>query len=260
MKKILFLLSLTLCFVSCLDSNPSYPENLTTAKKLFALHGEENLEEQLNLISKEFQGESPFYNSEMMGYDEFSKMLKGYHDAFDNIKYTARTWLPGTDSLGVFDGSVRTYGEWTGMQVQTGKQLNLKGYWYFDFDDNGLLKAQGDFFDAGGMLDAVYPKNLVVVGIDVKSGKMGDVMEILDSPGGLPATRAYDGCVSLELTVNKESNTIWIIGNWESYDKYNTYLKWRQTEDTVIGEMVPYLKGGENGLKIIQPNTNYKSY
>lgn len=260
MKKILFLLSLTLCFVSCLDSNPSYPENLATAKKLFALHGEENLEEQLNLISKEFQGESPFYNSEMMGYDEFSKMLKGYHDAFENIKYNARTWLPGTDSLGVFDGSVRTYGEWTGVQAQTGKQLNLKGYWYFDFDDNGLINAQGDFFDAGGMLDAVYPKNLVIVGLDVKSGQIDKVMEILNSKGGLPTTRTYDGCISLELTINKESNTIWIIGNWESFDKYNAYLKWRQTEDTVIGKMVPYLKGGEKGLKIIQPNANYKSY
>mgnify|MGYP006094069587 CR=1 FL=1 len=260
MKKFLFLLSLTLCFVGCLDSNPSYLENLATAKKFFALHGEENLEEQLNLISKEIQGEPPFYGAKMIGYDEFSAMLKGYHDAFDDIKYTPQVWLPGTDSLGVLNGSVRTYGTWTGIQSNTKKQLNLKGYWYFGFDNNGLINAQGDFFDAGGMLDAVYPKNLVIVGLDVKSGQIDKVMEILNSKGGLPTTRTNDGCISLELTINKESSTIWIIGNWESFDKYNAYLKWRQTEDTVIGKMVPYLKGGEKGLKIIQPNANYKSY
>ena len=110
------------------------------------------------------------------------------------------------------------------------------------------------------MLDAVYPKNLVIVGINVKAGQMDNVMKILESDGGLQTTRAYDECISLELTINEESNTIWIVGNWESYEKYNAYLQWRQTQDTVIGNMVPFLKGGEKGLKIIQPNTSYKSY
>ena len=260
MKKSLILLSITLCLIGCTKSNSSYVKNLETAKKFFALHEEENFEEQLKLISKDIQAETPFYGSEISGYDEFTSMVKGYHDAFDDIQYNARVWLPGTDSLGVFDGSVRTYGEWTGIQTQTRKKLNLKGYWYFDFDENGLISAQGEFFDAGGMLDAVYPKNLVIVGINVKAGQMDNVMKILESDGGLPTTRAYDGCISLELTINEESNTIWIVGNWESYEKYNAYLQWRQTQDTVIGNMVPFLKGGEKGLKIIQPNTSYKSY
>ena len=62
-----------------------------------------------------------------------------------------------------------------------------------DFDDNGLIKSQGDFFDAGGMLDAVYPKNLVIVGLDVKSGQLDKVMEILI----LPTTR-HMICISLD--------------------------------------------------------------
>ena len=36
-------------------------------------------------------------------------------------------WEKLTHSLGVLNGSVRTYGKWTGIQVATGKQLNLKG-------------------------------------------------------------------------------------------------------------------------------------
>jgi hypothetical protein len=99
----------------------------------------------------------------MVRYDVFTSVLNGYHDAFNDIKYIAKVWLPWTDSLGVLDGSVRTYGEWTGVQAETGKQLNLKGYWYFGFDDTGSINAQGDFFDAGGMLDAVYSKNLTCV-------------------------------------------------------------------------------------------------
>ena len=32
---------------------------------------------------------------------------------FDEITYNAEVWLPGTDSLGNLNGSVRTYGVWT---------------------------------------------------------------------------------------------------------------------------------------------------
>ena len=260
MKNILFLILPLLFLTSCSNSNSKYAKNLATAKQLFKLHGEENIDEQLKLVSKEIKVELPFYGSDIVGYETYTSMLKGYHDAFDDINYTAELWLPGTDSLGVLNGSVRTYGKWTGIQVATGKQLNLKGYWYFGFDDKGLLNAQGDFFDAGGMLNAVYPKNLVYATMEVLPGKVDQVMAILNSEDGLPATRAYDGCLAVELTFNEENNTIYILQNWESYNKFNSYITWRQNEDATIGNIAPYLKGGIDGLKIIQPNSNYMSY
>ena len=114
-----------------------------------------------------------------------------------------------------------------------------------NFDEEGKIVAQGDFFDFGGMIDAVYPKSLVIVQLEVQEGKKQQVLDILNSEGGLPTTRAYDGCISLEMVFNEDSNTFLIIGNWESFEKYQVYLNWRQTEDTVIGKMVPYLEGGE---------------
>ena len=53
MKK-LILLFVGMLFVSC-DSNPDYEKNLATAKKLFELHGEEKLDEQLALVSKDIK-------------------------------------------------------------------------------------------------------------------------------------------------------------------------------------------------------------
>ena len=55
MKKSLILLSITLCLIGCTKSNSSYVKNLETAKKFFALHEEENFEEQLKLIVKIFK-------------------------------------------------------------------------------------------------------------------------------------------------------------------------------------------------------------
>ena len=92
-----------------------------------------------------------------MDYNAYTD-ARGYHQAFDNIKYTAEVWcfeLTIKESL----TEVRTYGNWTGTHAVTGKELNLNGYWYFNFDENGLVTEQGDFFDAGGMISAVYDVN-----------------------------------------------------------------------------------------------------
>ena len=150
MKKLLLLFSAAIIFVSC-NSNPDYEKNLATAKKLFELHGEENIEAQLELVSKDIEVNTSVYGSEPFGYEQYVAMLKGYQESFDNIKYTAQNWLPGTNEEGQLDGSVRTYGTWTGTNVVTGKELDLKGYWYMNFDAEGKVVAQGDFFDFGGM-------------------------------------------------------------------------------------------------------------
>lgn len=115
MRKLLIVASIFL-FYGC-NTNPNYEKNLATAKKLFELHGEEDLEGQLALISDKIQSNSSMYGSETVDYDQYVSMLKGYHAAFDDIKYTADIWLPGTDTLGNLDGSVRTYGSWSGVNV-----------------------------------------------------------------------------------------------------------------------------------------------
>jgi len=155
-KKIEIFFTLSLLLFSC-STNPNYERNLATAKKIFELHGQEDLEGQLNFVSKEIKSVLPMYGSEPVGYEDYANIIKIYHNAFDDLKYTADTWLPGTDGMGNLDGSVRTYGNWTGFKnIITGKKLNLNGYWCFNFDDTGLINEQGDFFDVGGYRRCVF--------------------------------------------------------------------------------------------------------
>ena len=258
MRKLLIVASIFL-FYGC-NTNPNYEKNLATAKKLFELHGEEDLEGQLALISDKIQSNSSMYGSETADYDQYVSMLKGYHAAFDDIKYTADIWLPGTDSLGNLDGSVRTYGSWSGVNVATGKVLDLHGYWYMNFDDNGKVIGQGDYFDFGGMINSVYPKNLVFIQIDVKKGMKQEMIDLLKSDGGIPTTVAYDGAIRYEMAFNDETYSVHLVGEWENYDKYAQYLNWRMTEDDFISKMIPLMVGGENGLKVLQPNSSYTSF
>ena len=239
MKKLLLLFSAAIIFVSC-NSNPDYEKNLATAVSFFELHGVEDLDAQLELVSKEIESESSRYGSEMVGYDQFVEMLKGYHDAFDNIKYTAQNWLPGTNEEGQLDGSVRTYGTWTGTNVITGKELDLKGYWYMNFDDQGKIVAQGDFFDFGGMFNAVYPKNLVFIQVKVKNGKKQEMIDLLNSERGIPTTVAYDGAIGYDMAYNDETNHLHLISNLSICRISHSFPSYLSNEEYLFHHCRPY--------------------
>ena len=61
-------------------------------------------------------------------YDGFIANTKAWMDNFDDITYEANVWLPGTDSLGVLNGSVRTYGVWTAKNTMTGNVIKTNAY------------------------------------------------------------------------------------------------------------------------------------
>ena len=74
----------------------------------------------------------------------------------DNIKYEAENFLPGVDpETSLPNGSVRTYGTWTGVSTTSGKSFEAKFYHYMTFDENGLIINGGDYGDATGIMVAV---------------------------------------------------------------------------------------------------------
>ena len=102
-------------------------------------------------------------------------------------------------------------------------------------------------------------KNLVLVELKVREGMEEELFELLDSEMGLPHTRAYDGCISLEMMYNEESKTALILSNWESYEKYGAYFKWRREVDTTMAALMPLLQE-EMPMVVYTPNSRYRSY
>ena len=132
------------------DTNPNYAPNLEVAKSFLAAHGAEDIAAQTEMLHDDLLWQPPMYGSEQYGKAEHVEALVMYQDAFDNILYTPDNWLPGVlAETGELDGSVRTYGTWTGTHVETGKSFSLHSYHTFDFAD-GKITAGGDYFDFGG--------------------------------------------------------------------------------------------------------------
>ena len=62
----------------------------------------------------------------------------------------------------------------------------------------------------------------------------------------LPDTRAYDGCIDLYVTQNKDDpQNFVIVENWDSREKYEAYFQWR-TDRGDIDNMRAVLEGDLN--------------
>ena len=66
--------------------------------------------------------------------------------------FNDRQYYPGVDDNFVPNGSVRTYGTWIGTQI-TGKQTITKYYSVLEFNEEGKITADLEYFDLGGVWD-----------------------------------------------------------------------------------------------------------
>ncbi len=162
MKNLLLITLLTL-FVSCsTGQHPDFEANVKTAQTLLELQGTEaDLQAQLDLVHEDMQWQPAFHGSAQIDKAGFGEYLKGWHDVMEDVTYTAVNWLPGVlAETGQPDGSVRTYGKWTGVHTETGKSWELVSYHTWDFKD-GLIISGGDYFDAGGLISSLQAEESV---------------------------------------------------------------------------------------------------
>jgi len=92
-------------------------------------------------------------------------------------------------------------------------------------------------------------KSLVIATFPAQAGKLEELKQLFRD--ALGDTRAFDGCISIDVHVEKDTETIHLIEYWESLDHYEAYLQWR-VENGLAELLNPILEGGAEGLKIIK--------
>ena len=144
MKKLLTIFAMALLLSCAQGLPPEFNTNLVTAKKMLELQASE----------ADFQAQLDF-GSSVIGKEEFGKYLKGWQDEMEDLVYTPNNWLPGVlAETGMPDGSVRTYGTWSGTHSATGVKWEMITYHTWDFKD-GLIINGGDYFDASGLMNFI---------------------------------------------------------------------------------------------------------
>lgn len=90
-------------------------------------------------------------------------------------------------------------------------------------------------------------QNLVIAEFTAAPGKLDELVGFLAA--ALPDTRNYDGCISLDVHVDRASDTIVMIEDWDSPEQYDRYLQWRM-ETGLVDQVGGLLKGGVEGMAI----------
>ena len=158
MKKIFIMLVFLLASCSIPQQNPDFEKNVELAKNYFTTFVSEDFDATAALLSDDVEWQGCFYGTTLMNKEQAMEYSKGWHDAMENITYTAENYLPGVDpETGLLNGSVRTYGTWTGTNTASGKDFEISMYHYFTFNDDGKIINAGDYGDATGLIMAVAP-------------------------------------------------------------------------------------------------------
>ena len=112
----------------------------------------------MSYFADEIEYQSAFYGGPLMNKAETREYYQGWHDAMENINYEPQNFLPGVDpDTGLLNGSVRTYGSWSGTMTASGQSFEGLWYHYLTFDENGKIINGGDFGDATGLIMSVMP-------------------------------------------------------------------------------------------------------
>lgn len=143
----------------------AYAKKVAVIEAFFQAHCDEDLAAQDAMIADDFKWSPPDYNgNQWLGKEEFLAAIKGYHDNFENIKYTEGIVMPDSTVGGFWSGSVfpkesansntdviRTYGTWSAIHSESGKEIGVKFFSLSSVNDEGKLVQSSDYWDVNGL-------------------------------------------------------------------------------------------------------------
>lgn len=137
----------------------TYEKNLTSLKAGIDAFEKEDIEGWAATVADSVVFNSPAYGDTITTKAHWKESLQGYVLNFDNLKLSNAIFLPGIDTAThAFDGSVRYYGTWDAVYSATNKATSLNFYGTYNFNSDNKVTFASEFFDVGGLMNAVTPK------------------------------------------------------------------------------------------------------
>ena len=174
MKKLLFASVVSLLLIACdskeekkeddaskkmADMKALYEKNLATLQKGIDAFSKNDIEGWAATISDTAQWQSPAYGDTVHTKAHWKEALKYYTDNWHDLKLNNAAFLPGIDqTTQELDGSVRYYGNWDGVH-KSGVKTSVQFYGTYDFNADNKIISGADYFDVGGLMNAVAPKD-----------------------------------------------------------------------------------------------------
>ena len=159
MKKILLSLVIVAALVACNNNtavkttaaDEAYTKNLATAQAFFAAFAAKDSVKMASYVSDNFVWSPPMVGQDSLSKDKWYAQMQVFMNTYNDITFTNPLWRKGVDMDNNLDGSVRVYGLWNSKFASSGKTGLLKYYCTFDFDKDGKIAWQGEFYNAADL-------------------------------------------------------------------------------------------------------------
>ena len=139
------------------DMKDLYEANLAAYKAQVAAFEKEDLNAWASMIADSAVWLSPAYGDTITTKAHWMETIKNIMDSNSNLHLTNAQFLPGIDSASHQpDGSVRYYGTWHATPA-SGKEVSIKFYGTYDFNKDHKIISGDEFYDVGGVMNAVKP-------------------------------------------------------------------------------------------------------
>jgi hypothetical protein len=173
MKKLLFASIVSLLVMACGDKDKkedntskkntemkaAYEKNLASLKAGIAAFEKEDIDGWAANVADSAVWTSPAYGDTVATKAHWLESLKYYVDNWSNLHLSNGIFLPGIDqTTQELDGSVRYYGQWDGVH-SSGVATSVNFYGTYDFNKDNKIISGADYFDLGGMMNAIKPKD-----------------------------------------------------------------------------------------------------
>ena len=140
------------------NAKAQYEKNLAALKASITAFENEQIDAWASNIADNAEWNPPAYGAAKGTKDDWKKALAMYMADWDNLKLRNPIFLPGIDSTThEFDGSVRYYGEWDGVH-KSGIKTAVSFYGTYEFNKEGKIISGSEYFDVGGLMNAVKSK------------------------------------------------------------------------------------------------------
>ena len=159
MKKILLYLVIVAALVACNNStavkttaaDEAYTKNLATTQAYFAAFSAKDSVKMASYVSDNFMWSPPMVGQDSLSKDKWYAQMQVFMSTYNDITFTNPNWKKGVGEDNNFDGSVRVYGLWNSKFASNGKTALLKYYCTFDFNKDGKIAWQGEYYNAADL-------------------------------------------------------------------------------------------------------------
>lgn len=143
----------------------AFDKKVAVIRAFIDAHSKEDLDTQKALLSDSLQWSPPMYtDGAMWGKAEYVAALEGYHNDYEDIRFTEGIVTADSIVGGFWSGSVfpestatikpdaiRVYGTWRAIHTESGKDIGVKWFGITWVDDEGLITAMNEYWDVHGL-------------------------------------------------------------------------------------------------------------